>query len=410
MANTLSHSDVRELLRSALSGGDTKKGEGLYIQDIFDNSVVYGESYSGPLYARSYVIDATTFAVTLGDPVKVKRVTTYQPAKFDASVAFAASDDAEWVAYEGVLFEAGEYPDKGIPRVDDAYLDALVGSFTAQDVNINHQDSPITSRLDGKKRAKQVARWSSVYRDGAQIKGRIDIAKWMHDNLLDPGESLGVSVEIDTNAKRFTGIAFTNSPRISSAKIEAAYAKFAASENPRKGGTMGIRERLKALFSKTEEEIEQMASELEGAPPTQPRFSTGGSDELSKQLEAERARALAAEAGRLTDRASAFADAHIKVGRFAPEKKPEIMAVFQAAVSADAAGKAMFGDDGALIEGPAVKALNAVIDSIPEKTPTGESKLFSVNGGDGGGVATFDLDAKGVWEARDNAGGAKSGS
>lgn len=78
----LSFDQRRQTLQSALNpkkADGRESGPWRWVRDVYDDFVVYEEA--GDTYKRTYTIDSTTNAVTLGDPVKVTQVITYEPVQ-----------------------------------------------------------------------------------------------------------------------------------------------------------------------------------------------------------------------------------------------------------------------------------------------------------------------------------------
>lgn len=113
----------------------------------------------------------------------------------------------------GKLFEAGDYPDKGV-SITEADLDAAVEAFAAAPMNYEHK----AGILDG-----ALGSISRVWRDGASLLADFQVPHFLRDFAKAQGTPLKVSAEWDKASKRLTGAAWTLNPRIKDAELVAAF-------------------------------------------------------------------------------------------------------------------------------------------------------------------------------------------
>jgi hypothetical protein len=112
----------------------------------------------------------------------------------------------------GVIFECGDYKDKGMITPDD--LKAAVAAFVPCRVNIEHFHSPFDGALGELKKI-----W--VGSDETQLWGEYAESSWVADALGTAARR--VSIEWDAARKRITGLALVCFPRVTAAALFAAF-------------------------------------------------------------------------------------------------------------------------------------------------------------------------------------------
>ena len=134
------------------------------------------------------------------------------PIIFDDS-EIAVPADASVSTIPGKLFEAGDYPDKGV-SITEADLDAAVESFAVAPMNYEHK----AGVLDG-----ALGTISRVWREGTSLLADFQVPHFLRDFAKAKGTPLKVSAEWDKATKRLTGAAWTLNPRIKDAELVAAF-------------------------------------------------------------------------------------------------------------------------------------------------------------------------------------------
>ena len=151
MALKLSFDNIQSLLRAAINQAEKaddaaeaanappgmmpipespERGDCCWIRDTFADVVVYScDDEPGVYYRRPYSIDDKA-VVTLGAAQKVILSSEYKPASFTAEFSDGdhLPDAGNMVELSGKLFEAGEYPDKGL-TVTEPELAAMAEGF-----------------------------------------------------------------------------------------------------------------------------------------------------------------------------------------------------------------------------------------------------------------------------------------
>lgn len=106
------------------------------------------------------------------------------------------------------LFEAGNYPDKGIEITTDA-LDAIVGSFTSIPVKVEHSDTPFDGALGN---------CTKVWRDGNDLKGIVGFSPeaWQ---LIDKAGAKKLSIGVKRDLSALTEVSLVKNPRVQGAAV-----------------------------------------------------------------------------------------------------------------------------------------------------------------------------------------------
>lgn len=127
----------------------------------------------------------------------------------------APTIDGDMVKRSGVLFECGDYPDKGL-SLSEAEADTAIALFQEANINYNHTPGP----FDGK-----MGKIKKVWRDGKQLLAEFAFPKVLHD--LTDGAPIPMSAEWDwsTGIKRILGVALTNTPRVRNAAMMSYFSE-----------------------------------------------------------------------------------------------------------------------------------------------------------------------------------------
>lgn len=137
----------------------------------------------------------------------IKRITGIFKKKQQPLVTF--SDDEEYITRTAKLFEAGDYPDKGI-NVTEADIGKTVSSFTDPvDIKIEHIDTP----LDG-----AMGQVSTIFRHGKELFGKVRFPKTVW-SLIKKSGATKLSVGLDRRTMSLREVSLTKKPRISEAAI-----------------------------------------------------------------------------------------------------------------------------------------------------------------------------------------------
>lgn len=234
----LSFEDIRDRLSNALNVGRAGNTY-TYIRNVYPDAVVFAVSDDsaiapGELYRAPYSWSESG-EVIIGEKTKVTERRVYDVAKFNFSVDGAEPSESGDVVWSGMIFRAGDYPDKGV-SFSESDLDEMVANHAPAKFDIEHAKTV----FDGK-----LGELTSISRVGNELHGRAILPRWLYANVLRD-KKVPVSVEI-TKAKpcRVTGVALTLNPRVADAELSAA---FSAGPGLRNGKPMDIIESLKAAL------------------------------------------------------------------------------------------------------------------------------------------------------------------
>ena len=429
----LSFSEIESLVRAALvkaHAGSTYA----YCRDIYPGSAIYSveipsgnssktEPDNGVYYKRSFALTEgeSGYEVTLGKAETVTTTREYKTVKAFSLAQFSEADD--WIEYEGTVFEAGDYPDKGV-SFSPAELTAAASAFAPVENDLEHKNTIFDGKLGGLSDVRAAD-------GGARLVGKLRIPKWLH--TVNSGEPLKVSLAWDAD-KRIVGNALTLNPRIKSAEVAAAFTEFVGKRNSgrdqtdlqmvhdtavRLGATCGseytahppkekikmkLGEFLKHIFSGGGNVDLDTEIDTGGAPE---KVATSFSDPENVRLKAElaafRAQQLKAEAVKFTDELT-------RDRRILPAQAESIQQLFVHAAADDvAAGVVCFSNEGAFTPGDRVKALRSAWTTAPQHTLTQEqlqasgATVIEFKGGDG----EPKLDATKIYADRAAAAGGK---
>jgi len=112
-----------------------------------------------------------------------------------------------WIDRRAKLFEAGDYPDKGLTVSEDDLL-RLQGSFGAPvPVLIEHADSPL-----------QLGFLTAVEAHGHELFGTVALTKQAND-LIEASGAHSLSLGLDPGSERIEEVSLVSRPRVPSARL-----------------------------------------------------------------------------------------------------------------------------------------------------------------------------------------------
>jgi hypothetical protein len=112
-----------------------------------------------------------------------------------------------WVERRAKLFEAGEYPDKGLTITTD-HLDALVRNFARPvPVLVEHAESPL-----------EMGMLRSVERVGTELFGQIALSAEAHA-LVERSGARALSLGLSTNLDQIREVSLVRNPRVPDARL-----------------------------------------------------------------------------------------------------------------------------------------------------------------------------------------------
>ena len=231
-ADDLTADDIRNALVDALGDIYPQIGYGLgnsvWVEDFNPMKQVLYFYLNGDLYSQSYMIDDTGTATLTGTPTDVARRTVYVPetsemAAFQLGEMSKFGDD---FIYEGEIFRAGDYPDKGVsapPEVCAAFAKATTGTVPAK---IQHMPTVFDKALEGYGLERIEPR------DGGKwLWGRARFPGWLREAL---GKNFAVSVGLAKDGSTPTHIkelSIVVKGRVSTAKLATCFAEFAGARH-----------------------------------------------------------------------------------------------------------------------------------------------------------------------------------
>jgi hypothetical protein len=343
-----------------------------YIESLYSDEVIY--AVKDKMFRSSYRINADGDAELYGTPIEVEREVSYAPV-FTAErlfVAFKESAENDMVIRRGKLFEAGDFPDKGV-AFDEADLDRAVSSFSPVDNDLEHS----STILDG-----QLGQLTKIWRQGSELFGDVQLPKWLDDTI---GEAaIKVSLAFD-RSKNIVGNALVLKPRIEDAAIQAAFSTFSRSRpsditkgvKPGDNKPMKLKDALKKFFSvenvtDLEQEVtltladDELIAPVIDEPIVPPVVAPA-------PVFKEDPRVSALEAELVKGKGYAFADAVITSRKALPAQREQIAAMYCQAVKADASGGSVFSAADGVVQGAQVNGLKAFFDSAPSHSLVGEA-------------------------------------
>jgi hypothetical protein len=379
--------DLHSALQGALDAehGD-KQGPKPWVHAVkpLASEMVYHDG--NDLLRRSYSLQDDGSVKIDGEPEKVKRRTVYEPLQVTMSFSSVVEHDGE-VELSGVIFEAGDYPDKGVEIFPEDIL-AMERNFKSVPIMIEHIETPFDEAFAGFGLTGVTAS-----EDAQTLSGKVRIPKLL-DLLLTKAMGKAprkVSVRLSPDKSRITELSFVRDPRVENAAIQAAYSSFTtafsqgessakpARQRPERNKPnmrkSSLADRFKALFSKsaaedieeigiTEEEIDAVFSQGSGSGTITLDAST------QREIEALRSNNAALVAGRVHEVAAKFADDAIKDGSYFSGDREMLEGAFLNAIKVDAAGVFTFGATGVLTEGAEAKKLRESVTKRPKTKMT----------------------------------------
>lgn len=279
--------------------------------------------------------------------------------------------EADTVLRNGLLFRAGEYPDKEFALTEDELL-AAVTEFEPVPVDLEHTDTVLSGKL-GELR--------NVEAKGGELHGTVALPGWL--NNLVGSDPLKVSCAWDRATKRLKALSLVLNPRVTDAAVMSAFAEFAGKRHSAadmealqkihdltsdqgaecKTGEarMSIVERLKKLL-KTDGAADEELAKVDAI------FSDPAPDPRIKQLEDQIA-AFKSDAAQAQAKSDAEKFVLTARPRIKPVEEPALFALYQQALMDDAAAAAVvtFGadKDGKPVTGSRADALKALIEARP---------------------------------------------
>ncbi len=128
--------------------------------------------------------------------------------------------DDGYVIREGLIFEAGDYPDKKFQLSQEELL-AVSADFKPASINLEHISTIFDGKLGFLSNVKPLA-------DGSALYGEAKLPKWFDDLFAD--EPIKVSCEWNRKNKSIKGLALTTRPRIEDAALMSAFSDMLVSE------------------------------------------------------------------------------------------------------------------------------------------------------------------------------------
>ena len=350
------------------------------LRDLDDAMVVFSDDFDDDLFQCTYTITQSDSGkdVTWGDVIEVGAVTSYVPiaemsdtcaeCQREHSVAAFSSDmsdftlgDAlnvshdDWVVRSGVLFEAGEFPDKAeeygleslVVSGDD--LKTMVETFSPVENRVSH--------VNGKDKTPTIfddhmGRLESVWVDesGEKLYGTIRIPKFLDDFQKKErgGGPLQASLEFDIVTKQIVGNTIVPNPRIETTALMSACAAFTKRNAPKE---------TEKSVGKTEEQNKNKEETISLA-----EFAAmKARNEANEKKIAEMARVQREKDAR------AFAAEQLRKGRFPASARDYLIATFTVASEDDESAPKTInfsvGDKTATAN--RVQTLEAMVETIP---------------------------------------------
>lgn len=125
-------------------------------------------------------------------------------------------DIGPWVERRAKLFEAGDYPDKGV-EVTGEDLDALEASFDAPvPLLIEHADSPLALGF-----------LKDVRREGDELFGTVSLSREANE-LIERSGAHALSLGLSPDLRRIVEVSLVRSPRVADARLFAGRVTFEA--------------------------------------------------------------------------------------------------------------------------------------------------------------------------------------
>ena len=382
----LSFEEIRTAIYTALEKAYPGKGgvgSTVWVESVYDDEVIYHNA--GKMFKADYSI-GNDAAATIGNATEVKKKVTYQTIFSDARIlaAFSSDEDGEMVTKRGKIFEAGDYPDKGV-SFDEDDLEAAASDFTEVLNDLEHRPTV----LDGK-----LGQLKKVWRVGKELHGELTIPKWFTEVVGD--EAIKVSLSFNRD-KRINGNALVLRPRISDAAVMSAFTAFNSqppeakepqSKMPKTTiaalmASLGVGDLSKADPS-TEIDLPVGFSMPAPTPPavTPPPVQNPTSEApettvFNARLESMEKQLAQFSKVAVDNAAISFADSVIRANKVLPAQRDQVADQYRSAVLADANGGPQF-TDGVVVSGQAVESLTKFYENTQPLPYSAEA----INGGE----------------------------
>lgn len=378
----LSFEEIRQKLWDALNAKAAAAGQtmpsqelGFWIESVYEDELIYCQG--GKLFKAPWVINDSN-DVSIGEAVEVEKKVKYQALFSDERLLteFSVKEDGDMIVRSGKLFEAGEFPDKGV-KFDENDISFAVDSFAPVENDLEHASTILDGKLGSLKK---------VWKKGEEIFGDVAIPKWLDKAIGN--EPIKVSLAFDRH-KRIVGNALVLNPRISDAVVMSAFSRHSSTQETfgKPGGTktpmkIKLGDAIKHLFGavKTDDlnaevevpEIAQAVFSASAPAPSTPAVSTPApvKDEAA---EAQAITFKAVEKNLVNAAALVFADSVIRDKKALPAQREQIAAMFGNSVELDANGGSMFSANGSINEGSQVKAIRDFFANAPAHAFGGEA-------------------------------------
>ena len=303
----------------------------------------------------------------------------------DLNYMFRAAD-GDVVRRCGKVFEAGEYPDKGVEFTEQDLAEA-VSKFAPVDNDLEHEPTV----LDGK-----LGRLERVWQSGKELFGEVAVPKWL-DAVLGE-DPLKVSLAFDRD-KSIVGNALVLNPRISDAAVFAAFNNHSqrpgSGQEPRNNMPTKMKlsdyiaSHVKSIFGmdkvdpEAEVEVAEGGTEAKPKEPAAPATPAAPAATPAAPATPEVPAEFKAELDKLRNEnnvlfalsvknaAYAFADTVIRDKKALPSQRESIADMYVKANGSDANGGATFTAAGA-VEGVSVGALKKFFADAPAHALTEE--------------------------------------
>jgi hypothetical protein len=256
--------------------------------------------------------------------------------------------------WEGLIFRAGSYPDKGM-EVDESDIAQLARTMGRVSISLGHPqaDSP----LDG-----QLGWLVAAEARGTELWGQIEFPSWMESLLPD---QVSISLWLTFSPIRIVDLSLVNHPRINGAAIQRAYAAFSAGQNPPRkepameGPTTNFWEQFSQFL---------MGQKQGGTPPQAPQppvpahAPTPQADPQFAAMQSELATYRQTAFNARKSEIAQFSQGLIDKGRIDPAQKADIESALLSAAEADQS-EVKFS---AKPEGGLFEQLKKIFTSLPE--------------------------------------------
>jgi hypothetical protein len=360
----LSFNDIEQLLRTSLNAGRGEGDERCWIRTTYADTVVYSDdALGGALYRRTYAVSESG-VVTLGEPEAVIAKSEYAPVR-------PASFSVEVGAGVPVkLFELGSWPASGsFPgfSLNAEQADAWIADSSPLPAAIEHLSTVFTE-----KDKFALGQFDSFSRKGSEIFGMFRPKEWLKSALEGVG-SVPVSMSWDPRIMRPDEVSFVKNPRISDAKLLAAFSEQGESRKSPLMKRSWINQKIRdivATFSGAEpieEDVPSLLAEPSSAlQELQARFSNQSTElaSLRAQLTSANATIATFSTSAAASAATTFADGLQREGKISKADHAAWVARFSRALTDDNGGSVKFSAAGTLEEGERVADLRKQAEGL----------------------------------------------